>query len=46
MACVYEEEIYGREGKVESCGCGECPYKNIEDCKEAGDGENDLCQIG
>lgn len=36
MACKYEEEIYRRHGKVEKCGCPECPYKNLEDCKEEG----------
>jgi len=34
MACTYEEEIYRKEGKVEKCGCPNCPYKNPNQCKE------------
>lgn len=34
MACRYEEEIHERTGKVEKCGCPECPYKTLEGCYE------------
>ena len=34
MGCHYEEEIYAKEGKVEECGCPNCPYKNLEECYE------------
>ena len=34
MACRYEEEICSREGKVDECGCHDCPYRNLEDCVE------------
>jgi hypothetical protein len=34
MGCRYEEEIYNKEGKVDKCGCPNCPYKNLVECKE------------
>jgi hypothetical protein len=39
MACKYEEEILEKTGKVDKCGCPECPYKNLEDCREEKDNE-------
>ena len=38
MACRYEEEIYMQQGKVEECGCPNCPYKNLIECKEISHG--------
>jgi len=34
VGCRYEEEIYRKYGRVEECGCKNCPYKNLEQCKE------------
>ncbi len=34
MACVYEEEIFAKNGIITECGCKTCPYKNIKECKE------------
>jgi len=38
MACKYEEEIFKKYGKVEECGYRQCPYKNLEDCREVNKG--------
>ena len=39
MACKYEEEIFKKYGKVKACGCPDCPYKNLKDCKETNGGQ-------
>jgi hypothetical protein len=34
MGCKREEEVYRRKGTVDKCGCPDCPYKNLEECRE------------